>query len=252
MDLTEFEIITICYKNNLGLLRTLESCESLRIYGCNQIVVYKEIDIDPFRFKFKNVIFIEQPSFGLYNALNLGIKSLSKSYYILIHSDDIFKSTPSDVLDVIETMSRQSIDLAFNACIIEGESRFRIYSSLHWNRFKMYFGIQPPHPPTIYNTKSTSQFRYSEEYTAISDFIIFDEMLKNNLSYSKSDLVLVYMSRGGVTSSGFKSFLIVTKEFIKYKGFIVGLFWSFTRLFKFFQTRSGSKYRYKVPLDHHH
>lgn len=244
MELTEFEIITICYKNEKALILTLESCTSLRSLGAKQIVVYKEMDIDEIRSEFVDVLFIEQPENGLYNALNLGLNSLTKGYFMFIHSDDIFKSTPNIILNILEAMELQNIDLALNACIIEKGSKVRLYSSISWFKYKMLLGIQPPHPPTIYNTRSTSRFRYSENYSAISDFIIFDEMLKSNLRYIKSDLVLVYMSEGGVTSSGFKSFLRVTKEFIQYKGIYVGLFWSFCRLSKLLQFRSGFKRKF--------
>ncbi|MFW5446696.1 MAG: glycosyltransferase, partial [Methylophagaceae bacterium] len=79
------------------------------------------------------------------------------------------------------------------------------------------FGLMPPHPGAfIRKTVYEKVGRYKLGYKIGADFDMFVRMLLvHKLPYKKLNRTLVRMRMGGVSTSGFESYLTSTKEMLR-------------------------------------
>ena len=93
----------------------------------------------------------------------------------------------------------------------------RGYDSQHWNPYKLKIGYMPPHP-SIFLKRSLfkklgyyyTDMRIGADYELITRFF-----LKHKINWKYSGLTTTRMLIGGVSSSGIKSYLEVTKDIFK-------------------------------------
>src|SRR5690606_25753367 len=93
----------------------------------------------------------------------------------------------------------------------------RYYRSSHFRPWKLRFGWMPPHPATFVRREVYEKYGlYSLNYRIASDYEIFVRwMLLNKLRYHYLDAVLVRMRTSGVSTSGWKSSVLITKEIVR-------------------------------------
>ena len=227
-------IVTITYNNPKDLNKTYKSLEGFRKAGGKHIIVnggasIKQIIKD-------DCVLLEEPDKGIYDALNKGIKLVQTTFLMLIHSGDVLVATLNVLGEQIASMNEKQLDILLNDCNIEFGKGQRLMSSKNWQPWMFNFGAQPPHPPTIYRTKSVSSFHYDLDHPVIADYKYLEDIINSKLKWSKGNRLLIHMSQGGATSSGFKSFFFVNKQFSKLKGPIKMLWFALTRpLIKFYQ-----------------
>ena len=188
------------------------------------------------QFNFTNSKVFVSKDYGIYDALNKGIALVKTDYFMLIHSGDILDNTVKCLNDIITQMKSKNLDFALNNCTIDFANSKRLMTSNNWKSWMLRIGAQPPHPPTVYKTLSTSSIQYDISIPIIADFNYFEQLINANLRYDALGFQLIHMTGGGATSSGLKSFLFVTKQFADYKGWPLAIIFSITRPFiKFYQ-----------------
>ena len=231
--LQELTVVTITYNNEEDLIKTIESLNDFREHGGTHIIVNGGNSVASL---VNDVILIEEPDKGIYDALNKGIARVTTPYFMLIHSGDFLVETKEVLDSLLIKMENEELDFLLNDCSIEFGRKKRIMKSSNWKPWMFKFGAQPPHPPTIYRTKSVSSFIYDLNHPVIADYKYLEDLIYSNLKWSKGNQLLIHMSQGGATSSGLQSFFYVNEQFKKLKGPVKMLWFALTRpLIKVYQ-----------------
>ena len=224
--LQDLTVVTITYNNPEDLIKTFESLNNFREHGGIHIVVNGGNSVQSW---VKDVVLIEEPDKGIYDALNKGIAHVSTPFFMLIHSGDFLVETKRVLESLLIKMENEELDFLLNDCSIEFGRKKRLMKSSNWKPWMFKLGAQPPHPPTIYRTKSVSSFIYDLNHPVIADYKYLEDLIYSNLKWSKGNQLLIHMSQGGATSSGLHSFFYVNKQFKKLKGPVKMLLFALTR-----------------------
>lgn len=215
MPILDLTIVTITFNNEEELRSTYKSLEQFRKDGGNHIIVNGGRTVRSF---VDNVVLIEEPDKGIYDAINKGIEKVNTPFFMLIHSGDSLVESNSSLDKLLEKMESNNLDLLLNDCSIEFGNSQRLMKSARWKPWMFSFGAQPPHPPTIYRTAKVRRFKYDLNHPVIADFKYFEDLFKAKLKWDKGNKLLIHMTAGGATSSGVKSFFFVNKQFNRLKG----------------------------------
>ena len=222
----ELTVVTITHNNPSALLNTYESLNDFRECRGTHIIVNGGMSVGSL---IQDVKLIEQPDKRIYDALNKGIAYVSTPFFMLIHSGDFLVQTTEVLNSLLIKMENEELDFLLNDCSIEFSQKKRLMKSSKWKPWMFEFGAQPPHPPTIYRTKSVSLFQYDLDHPVIADYKYLEDIIYSNLKWNTGNSLLVHMSQGGATSSGLKSFFYVNKQFRKLKGPIKMLWFAIVR-----------------------
>jgi len=232
--LQSLSIITITFNNPNELLNTYNSLESFRKAGGQHIIVNGGTTIK--HLISDDCLLLEESDKGIYDALNKGIKLVQTPYLMLIHSGDILVAALKVLEEQLVTMNEKQLDILLNDCTIEFGTGKRLMSSINWKPWMFKLGAQPPHPPTIYKSAFVANIKYDINHPVIADFDYLERIFRLKPLYDKGKQTLVFMSAGGATSSGFKSFFKVSREFLSLKGNLRGALIFITRpIIKFIQ-----------------
>ena len=224
--LQELTVVTITYNNPEDVIKTFENLNDFREHGGTHIVVNGGNSVQSL---VNDVILIEEPDKGIYDALNKGIARVTTPFFMLIHSGDFLVETTEVLKSLLIMMEKEELDFLLNDCSIEFGRKKRLMKSSNWKPWMFKFGAQPPHPPTIYRTKSISSFIYDLNHPVIADYKYLENLIYSNLKWSKGNQLLIHMSQGGATSSGLQSFFYVNKQFRKLKGPLYMIWFALTR-----------------------
>ena len=228
MLIRELSIITITFNNAEELNSTYQSLEQFRKAGGYHIIVNGGRTVGSL---VENVVLIEEPDKGIYDAINKGIEKVNTPYFMLIHSGDTLIESISSLEELIKKMKSNNLDLLLNDCSIEFGNGQRLLKSTRWKPWMFLFGAQPPHPPIIYRTAKVKRFKYDLNHPVIADFKYLEDLFQAKLNWDKGNKHLIHMSAGGATSSGIKSFFFVNEQFSKLKGPFKMILFAITRPF---------------------
>ena len=99
--------------------------------------------------------YISEADFGVYEAMNKGLRMATGDVVGYLNSDDVFKDR--HVIETIaQTFEQPEIDAVFGNVLYRrrnGERLLRRYSGSHFNPGMLPYGIMPPHP-SFYARKS--------------------------------------------------------------------------------------------------
>ena len=165
-------------------------------------------------------IFIKK-NFGIYKSINFGIKKSNGKYICILNSDDIFHSNDivKELAQIITKNKRDKIffgDVAyfkkFNYYKIN-----RFYSSANFKRWKMVFGLMPPHPGSLINKKIYTKYGlYNNDFKIAADFELFLRLiLIKKIDFKIINKPIVRMRSGGISGKSILSYWISTKEILK-------------------------------------
>ena len=227
--LENLTIISISYNNEDELLSTLKSYNDCLNNGAKSIIINggKSFNENIFH---DNVLLIQEKDYGIFDALNKGIKYVNTKYFILIHSGDKFISNSDYLQNILNKMNIEELDIILGDQTIPLMNFKRKHSARLWSPLFLNFGAQPPHMPTIYKTSFVNNIQYDIKNKIIADFFYFKDIFSKNPKWSKYNESLIEMGAGGTTTNGFSSFVLVSKEFIKNYGFLKGLLISIIRI----------------------
>ena len=163
---------------------------------------------------------ISEPDDGLYDAMNKGIKLASGDIVGILNADDFFEDNGVIGRIVSEFNEKPEADLVFGDVVFIDPKDLtikRYYSSWNFQPWKLRFGWMPAHPATyIRKSAYDAVGLYRLGFCIAADYDLFVRMLLiRRLHYSKIRAPLVRMRLGGVSTSGFMSNWIVSKEMVR-------------------------------------
>lgn len=218
----KISIITVCYNSDKTIEDTFKSVLSQTYKDIEYIVIdggSKDKTLDIINQYKKQIDFwVSEPDKGLYDAINKGIYKATGDFVGIINSDDVFYE--NDTIEKIAKYLTENPHLsAVTGDIVQHKNNriIRKYSSVDWTPEKLKIGFMPPHPSIFIKTKLFPQFGYyREDYKIGADYeLIIRYFLKNKISYKYSGIITTSMAVGGASSSGLKSYKVITKEIKK-------------------------------------
>ena len=182
---------------------------------------------------------ISEKDNGIYDAMNKGLL-LSKGEIIgILNSDDLYSS--NDVISlVVDAFHNFNTKIVFGDLIHFSNKKpyhtTRYYNANHFKTWKLRFGWMPPHPASFFHKSIyDSHGHYLTSFKTGADYEMFVRLLlKQKLTFTHVNKILVKMRTGGATSSGFNSIRTTSSEMVKalkLNGFYTNLFLPF----KFFE-----------------
>jgi len=163
---------------------------------------------------------ISEPDKGIYDAMNKAIKLATGDVVGIINSDDFYSS--SDIIaQIASAFEDKNIDAVFGDLVFVDPNNLqkivRKYSSKNWKPEKFARGFMPAHPTFFVRTKYYEQFGlFKTDYKIAADYELLIRFLYvNKLRYKYLPLNMVTMRKGGVSSNGIKSNVILNNEIIR-------------------------------------
>lgn len=218
----KISIITVCYNSANTIENTILSVINQTYKDIEFIIVDGKSKDDTIEIveKYNSNItkWISESDKGLYDAMNKGIAMATGDIIGILNSDDTFHS--NTVIEEISNFHEQNnIDASVGNIIqhkVNGQI-IRFYSSKNWNPGKLKMGFMPPHPSIFFKKELFNKFglydlgfKIGADYELITRFF-----LKNKIIWKYSEITTTAMLVGGLSSSGFSSYKLITKEIQK-------------------------------------
>jgi glycosyltransferase involved in cell wall biosynthesis len=150
---------------------------------------------------------ISEKDQGIYDAMNKGISLCSGKYVGMLNADDMF-SGDNVMRDIADRFCSTEVDAVFSCLnIVDRNNLTKILRKYRVAKFTptlLRIGVMPPHP-TFYCKKSCYEqgSAYRTDYKIAADFEMLTRLLiKQKISWSFIDKVMVTMRSGGLSNSG--------------------------------------------------
>lgn len=218
----KISIITVSFNSVLTIEKTILSVYSQTYSNLEYIIVDGNSNDGTLEVikKHKNKInkWISEPDKGLYDAMNKGISMATGDLIGILNSDDTFYSN-TVIAEIVHFHEINNIDASTGNIMQHKDNgkMVRFYSSKYWKPDKLSIGFMPPHPSIFFKRDLfynyglyNLSFKIGADYELITRFF-----LKNRISWNYSGITTTSMLVGGVSSSGYSSYKLITKEIKK-------------------------------------
>ena len=218
----KISIITVCYNSVATLEKSILSVADQTYKNIEYIIVdgnSKDGTLDIIQsHQDKITKWISEPDKGLYDAMNKGIQLASGDLVGIVNSDDTFYSK-TVLAEIAAFHSENSIDASIGNIVQHKEDGkiVRLYTSKNWTPDKLKIGSMPPHPSIFFKRTLFQKYgNYLLDFKIGADYeLIIRYFLKNNIIWKYSGITTHKMLIGGVSSSGLKSYNLISKEIQK-------------------------------------
>lgn len=168
----------------------------------------------------KRMKYVSESDFGIYDAMNKGLRIATGDIVGFLNSDDCFKDIDI-VARIAKFFNETRTDAVFgNVFYIRnfGGKILRNYSGKYFRPWLLRFGIMPPHP-SFYMKRQfyVNVGGYRTDFLISGDYELFLRLfLKKNITYQYIDLDMVVMCMGGASNRSIFSILCTNSlELIK-------------------------------------
>ena len=218
----KISIITICFNSSKTIEKTFQSIKNQSYQNLEYIVVDGGSSDDTLKIikNYSSCIsnYISESDKGLYDAMNKGISMATGDIIGILNSDDIF--VDNYVLEkVAKFHTKNSIDASvgnitqFN----KNDKVIRKYSAKNWSPNKLKIGFMPAHPAIFFKRDLFENYgKYRLDFASGADYeLIIRFFLRNKITWKYSDITTTAMLIGGISSSGYKSYKLISREIKK-------------------------------------
>jgi len=220
-------IITVSYNSAKTIKDTIESVKNQSYQHIEYIIVdgnskdktlgiikeYEELFSNTSNKKYRWISEIDN---GIYDAINKGIKMASGEIIGILNSDDYFFDN-NVISDVVNEFIYQNIDCLYGNIIYIDPSTKKIvrrWTSKNFEKGLFEKSWTPGHPSFYCKKEYYEKLGfYRTDFKIASDVELMYRFIdKNQLNSMYYDRYMVTMRQGGVSSSGLKSTITITKE----------------------------------------
>jgi glycosyltransferase involved in cell wall biosynthesis len=218
----KISIITVCFNSSKTIEKTFQSIKNQSYQNIEYIVVDGGSSDDTLKIikDYSSCIsnYISESDKGLYDAMNKGIAMATGDIIGILNSDDIF--VDNYVLEkVAKFHTKNSIDASvgnitqFN----KNDKVIRKYSAKNWSPNKLKIGFMPAHPAIFFKRDLFENYgKYRLDFVSGADYeLIIRFFLRNKITWKYSDITTTAMLIGGISSSGYKSYKLISREIKK-------------------------------------
>ncbi len=163
---------------------------------------------------------ISEPDEGIYDAMNKGIKMASGEVVGMLNSDDFYYNDHI-ISKVAAAFGEEAVDAVYGDLIfVDSENTkktVRTYSSGKWTPEKFAKGYMPAHPTFFVRRKFYEKYGLFEtDYRIAADYELLIRFLYvHKLRYRYLPMKMVKMRKGGVSSNGIRSNIILNNEIVR-------------------------------------
>lgn len=245
----KISIITVCYNSEATLEKTIFSVAAQTYKDVEYIIVDGDSKDATkaiiSKHQDKITSWMSEPDKGLYDAMNKGVSMATGDIVGILNSDDTFNSD-TVLAEIAEFHKSNDIDASVGNIVQHRDDGkiIRLYSSKNWNPEMLKIGFMPPHPSIFFKRalfeeygSYTLGFKIGADYELITRFF-----LKYGISWKYSGITTTAMLIGGLSSSGYSSYKLISKEIgkalamnsISFSAYKIHLraVWKITGLFK--------------------
>lgn len=157
---------------------------------------------------------------GIYDAMNKGISHATGEVVGILNSDDFYHNDQV-ISTVANAFKDRSVDAVFGDLIFVDPNNLdktvRTYSSQRWHPEKFAKGYMPAHPTFFVRREYYDRFGLFEtDYQIAADYEMLIRLLYvHKLNYQYIPVKMVKMRKGGVSSNGITSNIILNNEIIR-------------------------------------
>jgi glycosyltransferase involved in cell wall biosynthesis len=220
----KFSVVTACYNSVRTIAGALDSVAAQTHPDIEHIVVDGgsedgTLEVVASR-RARIARLIPGPDRGLYDALNKGVAAATGEVIAFLHSDDVYAD--SRVIErVARRMSAESLGALYgDVAFFRGDDlarRVRVYSSRRFRPSRLAWGWMPAHPALFVSKRLYDQHGpFKTDYKIAGDFEFVARLFaRPAFRYAYLPEVLVLMRMGGISTRGWKSTLLLNREFMR-------------------------------------
>lgn len=218
----KISIITVCFNSSKTIEKTFKSIKEQSYENIEYIVIdggSNDSTLNIIR-DYKEIIdcHISEPDMGLYDAMNKGISLSTGDIVGILNSDDVFHNNKV-IENIAKFHNKNNIDASVGNIIQFNElgKTVRKYSANNWSPEKLKIGFMPPHPSVFLKRGLFEKYgKYHLDFVSGADYeLMVRFFLKHDISWKFSNITTTAMLRGGISSSGFGSYQLISKEIAK-------------------------------------
>lgn len=218
-------IITVVYNGENTIVDTIQSVSSQSYSDIEYIVIDGDSTDSTLNivnsYKDRINVLVSEPDKGVYDAMNKGIAKSSGEIIGILNADDIFAS--HNIIEEIVKLFKSDKALKAVYGNIEYFENNDYNKIVRYWKTKTYYptffedGEVPPHPSLFVRKEVYDKIgTYYPHFKIASDHEFMFRMLKvHGYKSFYFDTTIVKMRIGGVSTSGFKSYVQSTRELIK-------------------------------------
>jgi glycosyltransferase involved in cell wall biosynthesis len=220
----KISLITVTYNSDATFQDTINSVNTQNYPDIEYVVVdgaSKDNTLNIIKANESKISkWMSEPDKGIYDAMNKGIKMVTGEIVGIINSDDFYHNS-TIISSVAKAFEDENVDAVFGDLIFVDPNNLskvvRTYSSKNWYPEKFARGFMPAHPTFFVRRKYYEQFGlFKTDYKIAADYELLIRFLYvNKLRYKYLPLTMVTMRKGGVSSNGIKSNIILNDEIIR-------------------------------------
>jgi glycosyltransferase involved in cell wall biosynthesis len=241
----KISLITVAFNSAATIRDTIASVKSQDYSNIEYIIVDgNSKDGTVPIIKSSGAKWLSEPDRGIYDAMNKGIAMATGDVVGIINSDDYYFDDKV-ISTVAEAFGDPSIDAVYGDLIIVDPGNLkkvvRKYSSKSWKPEKFARGFMPAHPTFFVRRKFYDAVGlFKTDYKIAADYEMLIRLLHNQkVRYRYLPMTMVVMRKGGVSSNGIKSNVILNQEILracKENGIYSNYFMIYTKyVFKLFE-----------------
>ena len=163
---------------------------------------------------------ISEPDKGIYDAMNKGLKLATGDVVGILNSDDMYMS--QDVIEkVVAIFETHAVESMFADLVYVRPDNLdkvvRYYDSSYFSPAKFAYGWMPAHPTFFVKKEIYEKYGYFKtDYKIAADYELLARFLgKYAISYFYLQLPIVKMRTGGVSTTNFKSNIVINQEILR-------------------------------------
>lgn len=191
-------IVTICYNNESGLKRTMDSVRRQTFKDYEYIVIdgsSTDGSVDVIKDN-QDIVsaWVSEPDSGVYNAMNKSLAYCNGDYVIFLNSGDCFYD--DNVLTNV-FLGHQAADVLYGDVMFEKVS----YANRNIQSLQDFYCKSPfCHQSSFTKLEILKKYRFREDYKIVSDWILFTEAFLEGASYHYVPYIVSNCENGGVSS----------------------------------------------------
>jgi glycosyltransferase involved in cell wall biosynthesis len=242
-------IITVTYNSQDTLQCTIDSVKNQSYKNIEYIIIdgnSNDNTVDIIKSNSDVVSYwISELDFGLYDAINKGIRVATGNIIGIINSDDYYKDEHV-ISTIVDTFIKFNTDSVFSDGRYISRKNLsktiRYYSSRIFRPSIFRWGFMPLHTSFFVKKNHYDSFGlYKTDYKIAADFeLLLRFLLIYRISYKYIPKDLIVMRMGGVSTKSWKSNLLLNREIVKacsqngiYTNIFMLFFKYFIKIFEF-------------------
>lgn len=215
----KISIITATYNNEATIKETLESVAKQDYQNIEHIIIDGVSTDNTLKIieNYKHISkVISEKDFGIYHALNKGIKHSTGELIGFLHADDYFEDI-SILSEIAKTVKKHQADAIYGdldyISTNDTEKIIRHWKSKEFKLKLLKKGWMPPHPTFYAKKQLYNKFGiFNTNYKISADYELMLRFLSKNISVKYIPKVIVKMRVGGVSNNSFSNIITKSKE----------------------------------------